>query len=217
MDITTTTKVALALAMTMVSHTKCLASASALQNVEDFVSFEKRNEDKSVALLRAIDANPGGVDAESRIVDEFLALPFGKLPASRMPCAIDFGTRLKCLERIVHFEIAKGDDSIIASIASRMDGLVRLPTDRRLEDMAAARNLLLHLCYTAEEVEEYGKFKPDGKTMRGALLTHPDFDVVFAQIRNEYDARERYNRELEKFKKKAAELLNASARRRKRL
>ena len=168
-------------------------------------------EDKCDGLLRAIASHPDDPGVERNLVEQFVALPYARLPASRADRAVDFSARIKCVEGIATLGVMRGDTNLLLSVCKHISELKPLPTDGREDDLSNARKLLLRLCHTQEEIDAFNNFKPDGKTMRGALLIHPEFCNLFDDIRNEYDARERYNAEVEAYKRKSLEILRPQA------
>lgn len=150
------------------------------------------------------------LDVERSCVERFMALPYARLPVSLMETPVDFNTRIRCIEEIAKFDLLREDTNVLASISTHIEGLKPLPTDRQLDDAKAARTILLHLCYTQEQVDEFNNFKPDGKTMRGALLTHPAYGDLFAAIDREYAFRRLYNARLERYKREALKTIRDS-------
>lgn len=199
------------------------ASVCAFAFCEDVQPFWMREEDCHIesgdrgcdvceGLLSDIKACPGSSEsiAEGRyIVSRFMSMPYASLPASHSRRTVDFELRLKCLAGMCAFSWLRNDDGVLVAIEAHIVGLKPLPTEQRAADMMAARELLLHMNHTPEQIAEFRNFKPDGKTMRGALLTHPAYDGFLAAIRKEYDARDRYNKSLEAYKKAALEILRS--------
>lgn len=203
MAITTTIRLCIAFC----AAATCRAGTLTINDVDGMMASVGASEDKSHGLLRMVDIRPDNPDVERHIVDIFISLPYAKLPISKADRAVDFSARIKCVEYIAKFGVMSADTNVLASVCRRLEELRQLPTQSRLDDLATARKLLLHLCYTQDEINGAEEFNPDGKRMRGALLIHPEFCSVFEDIRHEYDARERYNKDLETYRRKALVIL----------
>lgn len=150
-------------------------------------------------------AEKDAIAQEKAIVREFVELRYARLPVSLMPHEVDFAVRYQCFTGITEFAVVKTGVCNLREIAETVYALKPLDVKTRAEDLAIARSLLLRLCHTAEEINEFNNFKPDGKHMRGALLVDSAYEGWFSDIRTEYDARARYNDALDEYKRKIQE------------
>ncbi len=200
MAISTTTKLFFAACVSTVAVVSIVKFAGAQDVAAKPSGTDFLLADECSELLREIEASNGDAESGRRIAARFMSLPYARLPVSKMDRPVDFSCRKRCLEKIVSFRGLKEDETIHLSLIACLEGLRPLPMSHRLDDMKSARELLLHLCYSDEDISASNNFKPDGKTMRGALLVHPSFTGLYDDIRREYDARERYNGEQEAYR-----------------
>lgn len=148
-------------------------------------------------------ADDADLECEQRILRGFEKLTYATLPVSKMQHEVDFSARLECLREICKFRSVKVETNLITTVLTSIMQLEPISTQSREMDLKNARDILLRLCHTQKEIDDFEAFVPDGKHMRGALLVHPAYTHLFSEITAEYDARQRYNDGLQEYKNKA--------------
>ena len=196
---------------TIIAMASCIAM-NALANSRQ--SAGNVQADPAVDLLkeaRRINASAKAdglsLESERRILSDFEKLTYATLPVSMMRHEVDFSARLECLREIAGFGIVKSETNLLATAQAAIMKLDAMSTQSMEKDLKEARDILIRLCHTQKEIDEFESFVPDGKHMRGALLVHPAYAHWVSAIASEYDARERYNNKLSDYKSKAVSVV----------
>jgi hypothetical protein len=138
-------------------------------------------------------------EKQRTVITNFLDNTYVQLPISKMKYKVDFDARSTCLKLISELEVVRSDTNVLYSIARFIGQGVYLSIEKKNDDIRMLQEVRKHLCFQPEQIEAW-KTQPDRYGCIHPALIVSGFEDLTQSCIDEYTAREKYNRKLEKFR-----------------